>query len=346
MKAWGKRLALALALVFVYVSIVNASWLASTPRGSVKLIANHAAAQQVLPGASNCAATRIEPPLHHQMEDTQQALYASARLGAQVTVVHVQRTKDEKLVLFPDATLDCRTDGKGRVADHMLAELKALDAGYGYTADGGRTFPLRGTGKGAIPSLDEVLAYKRQPPLLFELGTAGPDLADALLAVLAASGRDVAAKKDAFRGTPATLARIRAKFPQAWTWDEAGAAACGDAYVVQGWLGITPEACRGQTLAIPLGSQLAYAGWPNKLLERMEAVGAHVVVVVAAGDGGPRGLDLPEQLGKIPSTFNGYVWVDDIYTVGPALRPDFNKRTAEEDAAVEARWQERRKAWE
>lgn len=346
MNVWGKRLALVLALVFVYVSVVNASWLAAVPRGSVKLLANHAAGQQALPGPGKCAGARIEAPLHRQIEDTQQALFAAARLGAQITMVHVQRTADGKLVLFPDATLDCRTDGKGPVADHTLAELKALDAGYGYTADGGRNFPLRGTGKGAIPSLDEVLAYKRQPPLLFDLGSGNPDLADTLADALIASGRDVAAKKDSFRGTPAALARIRAKFPQAWTWDEAGAAACGNAYVVQGWLGITPEACRGQTLAIPLGSQLAYAGWPNKLLERMEAVGAHVVVVAAAGDDGPSGLDLPEQLGKIPSTFNGYVWVDDIYTVGPALRPDFNKRTAEEDAAVEARWQERRKARE
>ncbi len=42
--------------------------------------------------------------------------------------------------------------------EKTLAELKALDIGYGYTADGGNTFPFRGQGVGLMPSLDEVLA--------------------------------------------------------------------------------------------------------------------------------------------------------------------------------------------
>lgn len=34
-----------------------------------------------------------------------------------------------------------------------------LDVGYGYTADGGKTYPFRGKGIGLMPSLDEVLDY-------------------------------------------------------------------------------------------------------------------------------------------------------------------------------------------
>ena len=48
------------------------------------------------------------------------------------------------------------------------------------------------------------------------------------------------------------------------------------------------------------------------------------------------GLTLPEQLGEIPSTFNGYVWVDDIWTVGPALRPGRDFRTQAQMDAAEA----------
>lgn len=347
MKALGKRLALALALLFVFVSVVNASWLAPNPRGRVKLLANRAVAQQARPGSGDCPAARIEGPLHREIEDTLSAVRASDRLGARMTAVHLQPTGDGRLVLFPDKTLDCRTDGTGRIADHRLEELKALDAGYGYTADGGKTFPLRGTGKGAIPSVDELLAYKRQPPLLFDLGEGGPDVADRLIAALVASGRDVMAKKDAFRGQPAALARIRARYPATWTWDDAGAKACGDAYLLFGWFGVVPDACRDQTLVIPLGRQWAYAGWPNRLLARMEQAGAHVVVTASAKDAGvPGGLDLPEQLGEIPSTFNGFIWVDDIWSIGPALHVAFNKRSPEEDAATEARWEERRKARE
>ena len=39
----------------------------------------------------------------------------------------------------------------------MAPVLKSLDAGYGYSADGGRTFPFRGKGVGAIPTLAEAV---------------------------------------------------------------------------------------------------------------------------------------------------------------------------------------------
>ena len=48
------------------------------------------------------------------------------------------------------------------------------------------------------------------------------------------------------------------------------------------------------------------------------------------------GLTLPEQLGEIPASFNGYVWVDDIWTVGPALRPGRDFRTQAQMDAAEA----------
>jgi hypothetical protein len=38
------------------------------------------------------------------------------------------------------------------------------------------------------------------------------------------------------------------------------------------------------------------------------------------------GLDLPEQVGHIPVNFNGYVWVDDMWSVGPALSPGASSR--------------------
>ncbi|GEM_PF-5308704 len=37
--------------------------------------------------------------------------------------------------------------------------LRALDIGYGYTADGGKTFPFRGKGINLMPTLDEVLNH-------------------------------------------------------------------------------------------------------------------------------------------------------------------------------------------
>ena len=52
----------------------------------------------------------------------------------------VQLTKDGRLAVIHDETLDRTTNGKGRVKDFTLAELQRLDAGRGEP----------------IPSLEEV----------------------------------------------------------------------------------------------------------------------------------------------------------------------------------------------
>ena len=57
-----------------------------------------------------------------------------------------------------------------------MAELKALDIGYGYTADGGTTFPFRGKGVGLMPTLDEVIA--RFPDKCFHINVKSNDPAE------------------------------------------------------------------------------------------------------------------------------------------------------------------------
>ena len=39
----------------------------------------------------------------------------------------VRLTKDEKLIVFHDATVDRTTNGSGKVSDHRVSELKRLD---------------------------------------------------------------------------------------------------------------------------------------------------------------------------------------------------------------------------
>lgn len=75
---------------------------------------------------------------------------------ADLLEIDVRSTRDEEVVVFHDATLERTTNGAGRVRDHTLAQLRALDAGYRFTADGGRNFPYRGVGI-TIPTLSEVL---------------------------------------------------------------------------------------------------------------------------------------------------------------------------------------------
>ena len=82
---------------------------------------------------------------------------AAFAAGADVVEFDIHPTTDGQFAVFHDWTLDCRTEGNGKTRDHAMTDLKKLDVGYGYTADGGKTFPLRGKGVGLMPTLDEVL---------------------------------------------------------------------------------------------------------------------------------------------------------------------------------------------
>ena len=62
-------------------------------------------------------------------ENTIAAFREAIRLGAQMIEFDVALTKDGKLVLMHDRTIDRTTDGSGRVEEWLLADLKKLDAG-------------------------------------------------------------------------------------------------------------------------------------------------------------------------------------------------------------------------
>lgn len=79
----------------------------------------------------------------------------AAQLGVDVLEMDLHITQDDVLVLIHDETVERTTDGSGSVEEMTLDELKALDAGYYWTADGGATFPYRGQGL-TIPTLDEI----------------------------------------------------------------------------------------------------------------------------------------------------------------------------------------------
>ena len=347
MLKWVKRIALALAAAFLVMTVVNASWLATPPPGYAKLLAHRGTMQQFSHKnlkREDCTATRIEVPVHDYLENTVPGLLMADGLGAYMIEVDVAPTADGRIALFHDHALNCRTNGSGEVRGATLAQLKALDAGYGYTADGGKTFPLRGK-LGYIPSLEDALVALPAVPLLYNLKGKDPREAELLIAALKAAGRDVVKIGDAFSAPDAELPKIRAAFPGVWAYSEAGIKACTKAYLLSGWFAVTPSACTGGTIAVPLNYQWAFAGWPDKLQARLAAVGAHVILTGPYGSGqAPVGLDLPEQIGQIPSTFTGTIWVDDMWVIGPALHPAANHRNARQEEETAAGLEARRAA--
>ncbi len=349
MRKWISWIGTALAVLILILSITNASWLAPDPKGAPKLIAHRGLYQMYDKTGverDTCTADRIYEPYHRYLENTVPSILRAQKLGAWMVEVDIAPTKDDELVVFHDWTLDCRTDGSGDTRDATLEELKALDIGYGYTADGGETYPFRGgESVGAIPTFEEVArALPLRGRLMINFKSKDPAEADLLAKKFAAIGRDPAKSGDGFYGHPDPINRIRELYPDAWAWSPQEARVCSEDYVKIGWSGYLPESCRGKTLLVPLNYQWAFWGWPNRLIARMEEYGGEVIVIGPVADNLPRGLTLPEQLTEIPDTFNGYVWVEDAFTIVPALIQRFDDRTQEEIDAGAAAVQQRRNA--
>ncbi|HEX4847853.1 MAG TPA: glycerophosphodiester phosphodiesterase family protein [Novosphingobium sp.] len=315
----------------------------------MKLIAQRGVAQQFERKGvteNSCTATRIEKPAHDFVENTVTSLQQATRLGANMVLVDVTATADGRLVLFRDWSLDCRTDGKGPVAKLPLSDVQMLDAGYGYTADGGRSFPLRYNQTARIPTVEEAVAGLPSTPILFSLK--GRTAADGALLVkaLKAAGRDPAKRGDGFTAPDeAALAPLRQAFPGAWSFSPQSARECASRYKLMGWFTLVPEACKNGAIFVPLDGQWAYPGWPDRMLDRMAKANVRIILTAPRGEGeGQAGLDLPEQIAQVPFSYTGYVWVDDIWTMGPAFQPAANRRGPEAEFTLQSNHTARRKA--
>jgi len=107
----------------------------------------------------------------HAPENTLESLLQAVALGADALEFDLRLSRDGRLVMFHDLTLERTTDGQGPLAQRTLAELKTLDAGAKFTPDGGRSFPWRGRGV-RVSSFDEVIdALPRDLPCIVELKT-------------------------------------------------------------------------------------------------------------------------------------------------------------------------------
>jgi glycerophosphoryl diester phosphodiesterase len=107
--------------------------------------------------------------------------------GAAILESDVHLTRDEVPVLLHDDTLERTTDGAGRVETLTLVELQALDAGYHFSPDGGRTHPFRGRGV-RVPTLAQAYAAFPGARFNLELKDGGEELVRAALDATLAAG--------------------------------------------------------------------------------------------------------------------------------------------------------------
>src|SRR5262245_37519311 len=152
--------AAAILLIAAAVWLNNSSVLHGPSADAKAQILAHRGVYQTFPTENldndSCTATLIAPPQHLFLENTLASMRAAFDSGADVVELDVHLTPDGKFAVFHDWTLECRTDGTGVTELTPFSLLNTLDIGYGYTADGGKSFPFRGKAKGLMPELTEV----------------------------------------------------------------------------------------------------------------------------------------------------------------------------------------------
>lgn len=163
-------------------------------------------------------------------EETRETLERSVALGADVLELDLRTTADGVVVCLHDAELDRTTDGTGPVSALDWDSLQRLDAGHGFSPDGGQTFPFRGQGM-RVPTLAEALRTAPDHPFILEIKQSDPPMVDAVMEVLrdesaldrvilAAFSADTLELLRAHRDAPATSLAVSEV--AAWLWADPG----------------------------------------------------------------------------------------------------------------------------
>ncbi len=300
----------------------NASFLAHPIGSQPVLVAHRGLAQDFdRTGLTNetCTAAHMLPTPHEYLENTITSMQSAFAYGADFVEFDIHPTTDGHFAVFHDWTVDCRTNGTGVTREHTLASLQSLDIGYGYTSDGGKTYPFRGKGIGLMPSLDEVLTAFPNHNLIINIKSNDLHEGELLAERLAQLSPD-RQKQIMVYGGEHPISIIRERFPLIQTIWIRRLKKCLIQYAAFGWVGYVPTACERSMLMIPINYTSWLWGWPNRFLQRMRAVNTNIFLLDNyKGEGFSRGLDDLERIQDLPGNYSGGIWTDRIDLIGPAV---------------------------
>ena len=97
-------------------------------------------------------------------ENTMLSFEKASELPIDALELDVHTTRDGRVVVIHDPTLDRTTNRSGRVLDFTYDELRKMDAGYNFNPEGSTNYPFRGQGI-EVPLLEDV--FKRFPGMRF-----------------------------------------------------------------------------------------------------------------------------------------------------------------------------------
>jgi glycerophosphoryl diester phosphodiesterase len=280
---------------------------------TVKLLAHRGLAQTFdiskVEWDTNTAAV-IYPPEHPYIENTIASMKAAFDYGADIVELDIRVTKDKKLAVFHDYDVGARTEKQGKVSEYTLDELKELDVGYGYTADSGKTYPLRGTGIGLLPSLEEVLESFPQKDLLIHIRDDGKEIGEILLYNIRKMDKDQI-KHISIYGNDVAIELIKKEYPEMKSLSSKQIKKAVVEYELIGWLGIIPKSIQNMELHFPIEYARYLWGWPDLFVKRMEKVNTRVVVTLKKGKWSGA-FDTQEDLQRVPKNYYGYIWTERI----------------------------------
>ncbi|HWO74520.1 MAG TPA: glycerophosphodiester phosphodiesterase family protein [Bacillus sp. (in: firmicutes)] len=316
-----KRLLMFLMILAAFIYLNNTSLFIKDHGREPLLLAHRGMAQTFsMEGIEwdTCTAERIYEPEHPYLENTIPSIRAAFEAGADIVEFDIKRTKDDQFAVFHDATLECRTNAAGEPSEYTMDELKQLDIGYGYTADGGKTFPFRGKGIGLMPSMTEVLSQFPKHELLIHIKSNSHEDGELLVRFLEELPREQL-KLITVYGDNEPIQIVKEKLPELRVMSLDTMKSCLLPYIAVGWTGYVPSACENTQLHIPEKYAPYLWGFPNKFLKRMEE--AHTRVILVAGDGDwSEGFDREEDLDRLPKNYNGGIWTNRIDIISPIIK--------------------------
>jgi glycerophosphoryl diester phosphodiesterase len=122
-------------------------------------------------------------------ENTLEAFRAAIEAGAAGLELDVHMTRDGRIVVVHDVTVDRTTDGSGAVREMTLEEIRGLDAGYRFSPDGGSSYPYRHRNL-RVPTLEEIFHEFPGAAVNVEIKEAGPGIERAVLSVIEEAGAE------------------------------------------------------------------------------------------------------------------------------------------------------------
>lgn len=301
-----------LTVLIIFIWVNNTSHFIK-PSSRMKFNAHRGLAQNfdisTVKWDTNTAAI-IYPPEYPYLENTIESMQVAYGYSADVVEFDIQLTKDGKLACFHDYTLEYRTNGQGQIADFSMAELKRLDIGYGYTADGGQTYPFRGKGIGLMPDIEEVFCAFPDGDLLIHIKSDSIETGEVLWSYLGKMSPERLDKITVY-GSKQPVEYLRAQCPTLRAMNRDILIKAVLTYEAIAWTGYIPKAIQNTELHLPLKYARYLWGWPHKFVERMESVNTRVVIVNGSGEWS-EGFDNLEDLKSLPRGYNGYVWTNRI----------------------------------